>query len=111
MSNPSFEHKCKRCDYEWLGKLENPKACPKCNSPYWNKERARMPFHRVQYDETALDTSRAIQIPTTARVAWQITIDSTSKCSKCGDSIMMSDVFQVDPKAAKIYCEKCAEYS
>lgn len=36
-----FTHKCKRCGYEWLGKLENPKTCPKCNSPYWNKERTK----------------------------------------------------------------------
>ena len=34
---------CNRCDYTWepraSGKL--PGTCPKCKSPYWNKERVR----------------------------------------------------------------------
>ena len=34
---------CNRCDYTWepraSGKL--PDTCPKCKSPYWNKERVR----------------------------------------------------------------------
>lgn len=36
--------KCNRCNHEWLPRsnkvpLEPPVNCPKCNSPYWNKER------------------------------------------------------------------------
>jgi len=32
--------KCNRCGYEWLKRTEGePKWCPKCISPYWNKER------------------------------------------------------------------------
>jgi hypothetical protein len=33
---------CKRCNppHSWFPKTENlPKKCPKCGSPYWNKER------------------------------------------------------------------------
>lgn len=26
---------CKRCQKNWENKVENPKFCPKCHSPYW----------------------------------------------------------------------------
>jgi len=33
---------CKRCGWDWGTRKENdPKNCPKCCSPYWNKERVR----------------------------------------------------------------------
>ena len=33
---------CKRCDYKWYPRtVKEPKNCPKCNSPYWNKERIK----------------------------------------------------------------------
>src|SRR5262245_61062019 len=41
-----FYHICKRCKNEWYGKLENPKVCPKCNSPYWDKDRLRLPLEK-----------------------------------------------------------------
>jgi predicted Zn-ribbon and HTH transcriptional regulator len=32
--------RCNRCDYLWFPRtLNEPKVCPACNSPYWNKER------------------------------------------------------------------------
>lgn len=27
--------KCKRCDYEWLPRIKNPKACPHCKNYNW----------------------------------------------------------------------------
>lgn len=27
--------KCKRCEYEWLPRLENPRQCPLCKSYSW----------------------------------------------------------------------------
>lgn len=33
-------YKCKRCNFEWLPRVENPKACPNCNSRLWKKDRA-----------------------------------------------------------------------
>ena len=31
---------CNRCQHEWYPRNpKEPKVCPKCNSPYWNKER------------------------------------------------------------------------
>ena len=34
--------KCNRCNHSWYSRTPNePKVCPKCKSPYWNKERVR----------------------------------------------------------------------
>ena len=30
--------KCERCSHEWIPRMkENPRVCPKCHSPYWDK--------------------------------------------------------------------------
>ena len=31
--------KCKRCGHLWIPRIENPIACPKCNSRCWNQDR------------------------------------------------------------------------
>lgn len=32
--------KCLRCSHKWANrKLRKPVVCPKCKSPYWNRER------------------------------------------------------------------------
>lgn len=36
-----LEHSCNRCGWHWMSRLPRPKACAKCHSPYWNKERVR----------------------------------------------------------------------
>jgi len=34
--------KCNRCNHSWYSRTpNNPKVCPKCKSPYWNKKRIR----------------------------------------------------------------------
>ena len=34
--------KCGRCEHIWLPRTERrPTICPKCKSPYWDKERIR----------------------------------------------------------------------
>jgi predicted Zn-ribbon and HTH transcriptional regulator len=33
--------KCKRCGHEWKPKVKNPVQCPKCRSPYWDRERIK----------------------------------------------------------------------
>jgi predicted Zn-ribbon and HTH transcriptional regulator len=32
-------YRCERCGHEWRprNKKEEPKVCPKCKSPYWDK--------------------------------------------------------------------------
>ncbi|MBI4362265.1 MAG: hypothetical protein HY558_03740 [Euryarchaeota archaeon] len=35
--------KCERCDHEWIPRHpeENPRVCPKCKSPYWDRPRQK----------------------------------------------------------------------
>jgi len=37
MELPVFE--CKRCKHKWHPRMNGPTVCPKCHSPWWNKER------------------------------------------------------------------------
>ena len=30
---------CKRCGHEWYSRIKIPALCPKCHSPYWDKEK------------------------------------------------------------------------
>lgn len=33
-------HECKRCGHKWIPRTDSlPTICPRCKSPYWNKER------------------------------------------------------------------------
>ena len=33
---------CNRCNHQWMLRGDSdPKTCPKCKSPYWNKPRVR----------------------------------------------------------------------
>jgi len=35
-------YKCERCSHEWAPRKKGvPIICPKCKSPYWNKERRK----------------------------------------------------------------------
>jgi predicted Zn-ribbon and HTH transcriptional regulator len=33
--------RCERCGHEWVPRKEDeePRVCPKCKSPYWNRPR------------------------------------------------------------------------
>jgi predicted Zn-ribbon and HTH transcriptional regulator len=43
---------CKRCGHEWYpARPKLPKVCPKCKSPYWNKERKNKGQERGELDE------------------------------------------------------------
>ena len=30
---------CKRCGYKWIPRKEEIRICPKCKSPYWDRDR------------------------------------------------------------------------
>ena len=35
-------YRCERCGHEWLPRQQDgpePRVCPKCKSPYWNRPR------------------------------------------------------------------------
>lgn len=38
---PENKKKCKKCGYEWIAIVENPKICPRCKSYSYNKSRIR----------------------------------------------------------------------
>lgn len=44
-------YRCERCDYEWIPRAlteDDPKVCPRCKSPYWNRPKKENP---MTYDE------------------------------------------------------------
>ena len=44
---------CNRCLHEWATRREqDPKVCPKCHNPYWDKERVR-PIRKQEVDVNA----------------------------------------------------------
>jgi len=28
---------CKKCNFSWIPRVDNPRSCPECKSRYWNK--------------------------------------------------------------------------
>ena len=40
--------KCLRCGYEWETKIDNPRFCPNCNSPYWDKAKKNVSKQDVE---------------------------------------------------------------
>lgn len=41
---PLMGYRCHRCGHEWLPRKsskEEPKVCPKCKSPYWDRPRKK----------------------------------------------------------------------
>lgn len=42
-------YKCERCEHEWVPRDFNrePRVCPKCKSPYWDRPREK----RMAYEE------------------------------------------------------------
>jgi predicted Zn-ribbon and HTH transcriptional regulator len=34
--------KCQRCEHEWIARIDSPKVCPNCRSPYWNTPRRQV---------------------------------------------------------------------
>ena len=58
---------CKRCGHRWLIRVREPKTCPKCKSPYWNKERQRVFKERVQdgraerFSSSARESSESVR--------------------------------------------------
>lgn len=54
--------RCERCSHEWLprGDLEQePRVCPKCKSPYWNRPRKTTPMTYELFRDTIKDTLAA----------------------------------------------------
>jgi len=46
-----MNYECLRCGRLWESRTKNPKQCPKCKSPYWNKPKSS-PSRSTPYDES-----------------------------------------------------------
>lgn len=52
--------RCERCGHEWVPRDldQEPKVCPKCKSPYWNRPRKMTPLTYEQFRDTIARTIR-----------------------------------------------------
>ena len=65
-----FPKHCKRCGDDWNAEKENPRYCPICKSPYWNKDKVRFPKEAkekadesiLREDEPAIDASQVLNL-------------------------------------------------
>lgn len=48
---------CKRCDYTWTPRKEDVRLCPKCKSPYWDRDRI------LNRDQTWIPNRNQTRIP------------------------------------------------
>lgn len=40
-------YRCRRCGHQWVprrifGEIREPRVCPRCRSPYWNRDKERI---------------------------------------------------------------------
>lgn len=40
--------RCRRCGWTWKSRVPIPGRCPKCNSPYWNRDRQKLTMPRAR---------------------------------------------------------------
>lgn len=61
--------RCERCRHEWIPRRENdkePRVCPKCKSPYWDRPRkATAMMIYEEFRDTVKRTLRAAKQPIT----------------------------------------------
>lgn len=70
-------YRCERCEHEWVPRDndQEPRVCPKCKSPYWNKPRRGLPMSYEEFRgrtrgaiETAKRPMTWTEVRTTARL-------------------------------------------
>src|SRR6478752_454589 len=72
-------YRCERCGHEWVPRNDaEPRVCPKCKSPYWNRPRrgtvsdiaiAGDPGENGQVEEASGSDVQPAKVPTTRKVA------------------------------------------
>ncbi len=69
--------RCERCSHEWLPRGQSalePRVCPKCKSPYWNRPRNSPPMTYERFRDVISKTLRKhgsmtwTELRTTARL-------------------------------------------
>lgn len=70
-------YRCDRCGHEWVPRGESdeePRVCPKCKSPYWNRPRKTAPLSYEEFRDKVRDALHAkspmtwTEIRTTAKL-------------------------------------------
>ncbi len=54
--------RCERCEHEWVprgGAEEEPRVCPKCRSPWWNRPKNSLMTYDVFRDVVAAELSKS----------------------------------------------------
>lgn len=71
-------YRCDRCEHEWIPRGESegePRVCPKCKSPYWNRPRKVTPLTYENFRDKVRETLRVrspitwTEIRTTAKLS------------------------------------------
>lgn len=84
---------CLRCGHGWEARVENPVRCPRCQSPYWGRERG----------------ARAEVIPTSGRRKDTVPIEVVSRQIADVSSFSQSDSSH-EIKSCRVYgCLRCKE--
>ena len=63
----SYEHSCTRCLKSWRSDLERPRNCPKCKSPYWDKQRSGNKYDCVR----DIEPGSSVIVPWNNGIAYQ----------------------------------------
>lgn len=87
-------HKCKRCKHEWASKKIHPKQCPRCKTPYWDKDLQRIKGNVIG----EIRQSGEIGYQGTHKRIWHA-------CEDCGKERW---VYLDKGKPISIRCHKCA---
>jgi len=56
---PVLGYHCQRCGHEWLSRKNSkgePRVCPKCKSPYWNRPRKTIETSKGKQGEKSIST-------------------------------------------------------
>lgn len=54
-------YRCDRCEHEWIPRGESeqePRVCPRCKSPYWNRPRKTTPLTYEAFRDKIRDALR-----------------------------------------------------
>ena len=93
-------YRCQRCNHHWAPRngtgyrdKEDPKTCPKCKSPYWNKPRinqARIPIMvesgatpHVKLEGYQCDRCGHRWSPPDGTGRWSVNNEDPKQCPKC----------------------------
>jgi DNA-directed RNA polymerase subunit RPC12/RpoP len=59
-------YRCERCEHEWIPRdfEDEPRVCPKCKSPYWNRPR-RSPMAYEEFRDKIKTTLKKADQPLT----------------------------------------------